>query len=121
MAKPEYEFFQASNVEWTPCEGKVPTLFERILAKDPVSKSATRMLKFEPGTDTSPNGAQVHDFWEEVYILDGSIHDVQLNQTFEKGSYACRPPGMPHGPWLSPSGCVTFEVRYYSSSDSESK
>ncbi|MED5569770.1 MAG: cupin, partial [Chloroflexota bacterium] len=29
------------------------------------------------------------------------------------GMYACRPPGMPHGPYLSPIGCTTFEVRYY--------
>jgi hypothetical protein len=27
--------------------------------------------------------------------------------------YACRPPGMPHGPWTAPTGCLTFELRYY--------
>jgi len=27
--------------------------------------------------------------------------------------YACRPPGMPHGPWRAPEGCITFEIRYY--------
>jgi hypothetical protein len=37
-----------------------------------------------------------------------------LKQTFRAGEYACRPPGMRHGPWRSPEGCVTFEVRYYS-------
>jgi hypothetical protein len=50
--------------------------------------------------------------WEEVYILEGALHDLTLGQTFRKGSYACRPPGMRHGPWLAPEGCVTFEVRY---------
>jgi len=25
---------------------------------------------------------------------------------------AVRPPGMPHGPFRSPNGCVNFEVRY---------
>jgi hypothetical protein len=27
--------------------------------------------------------------------------------------YACRPPGMKRGPWISKDGCTTFEVRYY--------
>jgi hypothetical protein len=26
--------------------------------------------------------------------------------------YACRPPGMEHGPWRSESGVVMLEVRY---------
>ena len=58
-------------------------------------------------------GVQRHDFWEEVWIIDGALHDIPLNQTFPKGMYACRPPGMPHGPWRTPDGCTTFEVRYY--------
>jgi hypothetical protein len=27
--------------------------------------------------------------------------------------YACRPPGMIHGPYRVPKGCVTLEMRYY--------
>jgi hypothetical protein len=113
MAKPEREFFAADEVGWTPvpdsrCEG----LTERILAADDGGAVATRMLRFEPGTDTTPNGTQVHDFWEEVYILRGSLHDVELDETFTAGMYACRPPGMRHGPWTSADGCITFEVRY---------
>ena len=113
MAKPEREFFPVSGVDWTPAlGGQVPGLFERILATDPHTGVATRILRFEPGTDTSAAGPQVHTFWEEVYILEGSLHDLTLNQTFPRGTYACRPPGMPHGPWVAPDGCVTFEVRY---------
>jgi hypothetical protein len=26
--------------------------------------------------------------------------------------YACRPPGMLHGPYRVPRGCITFEIRY---------
>jgi hypothetical protein len=26
--------------------------------------------------------------------------------------YACRPPGMKHGPYRTDEGCVTLEVRY---------
>lgn len=111
MPKAEREFFPTQEVDWTAAGG-VAGLSERILATDPETGVATRMLRFEPGTNTSPAGPQVHPFWEEVYILEGSLHDLSLNQTFGAGTYACRPPGMSHGPWLAPQGCVTFEVRY---------
>jgi ChrR Cupin-like domain len=110
--KTEREFFPVTDREWTPCEGVVPGLTERILAAIPGTGVATRILDFAPGTDTTPNGVQVHDFWEEVYILEGSITDTRLEETFTAGMYACRPPGMPHGPWTSEGGCRTFEVRY---------
>jgi hypothetical protein len=113
MPKPEREFFPVANVDWTPAQGGlVPGLFERILAADPEQGVATRLLRFDPGTNTSAAGPQMHDFWEEVYILEGALHDLTLNQTFGAGTYACRPPGMRHGPWLAPDGCLTFEVRY---------
>lgn len=112
MSKPEHEFFPVDQVGFTACEGHVPALTERILAAG--DGVATRILSFAPGTDTSPNGVQVHDFWEEVYILTGAITDLRLGQTFTAGMYACRPPGMEHGPWRSEDGCTTFEVRYRS-------
>ena len=114
MSKPEFEFFSASDVGWTRVPGGVPGLHERILARDPQSGVATRILRFSPGADTSANGILTHDFWEEVYILEGAIFDITLGQNFTAGMYACRPPGMKHGPWRSPEGCITFEVRYHS-------
>jgi hypothetical protein len=113
LSKPEFEFFPASVVDWTTVESKSPGLTERILAHDPVNGVATRMLRFAPGTDTSPNGTLTHDFWEEVYILEGSIFDIPLGKNFTAGMYACRPPGMKHGPWKTEEGCMTFEVRYF--------
>src|SRR5256714_6827405 len=99
MAKPEREFFSVEHVAWTPAQGGlVAGLYERILATDPQTGVATRMLRFDPGTDTSAAGPQVHPFWEEVFIVEGSLHDLTLDQTFVKGTYACRPPGMAHGP-----------------------
>lgn len=112
MPKPETEFTPVANTAFTPCDGLVLELDERILAKDPASGVATRILRLQPGTNTSLNGTQVHDFWEEVYILDGSMTDLRLNRTFVAGDFACRPPGMEHGPWRSEDGCLTFEVRY---------
>jgi hypothetical protein len=113
MPKPELEFFPVTDVEWTPVfGGTVAGLYERILAADPETGVASRILRFDPGTDTSAAGVQVHPFWEEVYILEGSLHDLTLDQTFPKGTYACRPPGMRHGPWIAEEGCLAFEVRY---------
>jgi hypothetical protein len=113
--KPELEFRMASDYPWVPASNGVPGLYEAILARAGDSHVATRMLRFDPGADTTPAGVQVHDFWEEVYILEGELHDLTLDQTFSAGSYACRPPGMRHGPWLAPRGCITFEVRYVGS------
>jgi hypothetical protein len=107
--KEEREFFAASELPWEPIRG-LPGQFERILAGDSNSADQSRMLRIEPGTVTPET--IVHDFWEEVWILEGSLRDLRLDETFTAGMYACRPPGMPHGPWESPDGCTTFEVRY---------
>src|ERR1700745_4324717 len=113
MPKPEFEFFfPADRIEATNVGG-VKGLSERILSRDPETGDYTRRLIFEPGCDTSAMGVQRHDFWEEVWIVSGSFHDLSLDQTFHAGMYACRPPGMPHGTWRSEEGCTTFEIRYF--------
>jgi hypothetical protein len=113
MPKPEMEFFfPEDKFSWSAVAG-VEGLEEIVLAKDEETGDYTRILRFAPGTDTSPLGLQKHEFWEEVWIVSGAIHDLGMDETFREGMYACRPPGMPHGPWRSDNGCVTFEVRYY--------
>jgi hypothetical protein len=108
--KEEREFFPASEKPWEPIEGS-PGQAERILAGDKRTPDHSRMLRFDPNVTTSET--LTHDYWEEVWILEGSLTDLRLNQTFTAGMYACRPPGMPHGPWTAgPEGCLTFEVRY---------
>lgn len=111
MAKPAIEFFDAETVPWSPVAGQ-SGVSERILAHDPCTGLLTRIVTWAPGIDTSPAGAVEHDYFEEVFILSGSIHDVSLDQTFAAGSYACRPPGTVHGPWTTSEGCVMFETRY---------
>lgn len=112
MAKPECEFFPVTDVEATVCPGDNPKITERILSSDPSTGVASRILHYAPGADSTPMGVQKHDFWEEVYIIEGSFTDLTLGETFTAGMYACRPPGMPHGPWSSDDGVSTFEVRY---------
>ena len=115
MPKEEYELFGHECVPWGPvgagsgaaAEGMV----EKILNLDHSTGVGTRLLKFPPGVETS--AVIVHDFWEEVYVLEGELHDKRLNAAFTTGMYACRPPGMQHGPYSSPIGCMTLDVLYY--------
>jgi ChrR-like protein with cupin domain len=110
-AKAEMEFFDPTRqIDWRPVEGYPDGIFERVLSEDPASGDYTRLLYFQPGVET--HDRLIHDFWEEVFIAEGYLIDKTLGQTFTAGMYACRPPGMEHGPYSTPEGCVTFEVRY---------
>ena len=115
MAKPEIEFTSTSSVEFTRCRPHVEGLLEAILARDDENGTATRILKFEPGTDTSTIGTLTHNFWEEVFLIEGTLTDKRLDRTFRAGDWAVRPPGMEHGPWVSETGAKLFEVRYFRS------
>jgi ChrR Cupin-like domain len=109
MTKPTLEF-HAPDGAWSPTGIDGQT--EQILAADAETGVHTRLLKFAPGTDTSSSGTLAHEFWEEIYIVSGEITDIRLGRSFSAGEYACRPPGMEHGPWISESGALLFEVRY---------
>ena len=113
--KEELEFFdpRATGGVWRRPEGDATgQLEELLLALDEETGDFTRLLRFAPGADTSANGTLTHDVWEEVWIVEGELEDLRLGQRFGPGSYACRPPGMEHGPWLAPAGATTFEIRY---------
>lgn len=114
MGKPTLEFFDPDLTPWEK-ETDIRGLYAKTLAHDPESGSYSRLLKFEPGCDTSEAGVQSHPHWEEIWIVSGAITDLTLGKTFTAGMYACRPPGMKHGPWVSEYGCVTFEIRNYES------
>jgi hypothetical protein len=112
MPKPEIEFKDVDTTfEWRPVAGDRLGIKEKILSLDPESGDYTRLLKFPPGIQTKET--LVHDFWEEVWIVSGTLYDMVKKETYLPGFYACRPPGMTHGPYSVPHGCVTFEIRYY--------
>lgn len=113
MSRTPTEFIDYQIIEREVIEGLVGGLSQRVISQDLESGDLVRVLEFAPGTDTSPNGVQLHDYWEEIYIIDGSIIDLTLNKEFTKGMVASRPPGMKHGPWKTLYGCTMFEVRYY--------
>ena len=117
MAKPEFEFFRPDQIQWEQITGSPtagvggPGVQQKILSQDKESGDVTRLLKFNAGVETKES--ITHDFWEEVWILEGELIDIAKKQTFTAGMYACRPPGMIHGPYRVPKGCTTLEFRYF--------
>ncbi len=109
--KPALEFFPTDPMPWSPVEGQ-PGVAERVLAHDPASGMLTRLLRWDPGFDSTHAGPVTHAHVEEVLILSGSMRDVRLDAEFGPGYFASRPPGMVHGPWVSGEGCVMLETRY---------
>lgn len=112
MRKPELEFHVPDD-EWrVPAGSRSDGLREKLLSADADGTAYTRLLRFDPGAESTPDGSQTHDFWEEVFIVEGDITDLRLGERFTAGMYACRPPGMEHGPWRSENGALMVEFRY---------
>jgi len=103
-------FFDPDLIPWNP-EANIDGLFSKTLASCADTGSYTRLLKFLPGTDTSVAGAQTHDHLEELWIVEGAIHDLSLDRNFIAGMYANRLHHMAHGPWRAPGGAITYELR----------
>jgi hypothetical protein len=107
--KEEREFYDPAELPWAE-DPASPGVSQRVLSADgPVI--LTRLARWRPGLDTSPAGVIRHDYVEEVYLIEGELTDLTLGQTFTAGSYACRPPGMPHGPYRTDPGCTMLEIR----------
>ncbi|WP_427894960.1 cupin domain-containing protein [Kribbella sp. GL6] len=105
--KDEREFFPSGRGEWVEAGGGVA---EQVLSQGP-DGMLTRLARWAPGTTTEA-GVIRHEYVEEVYLLEGELTDLTLQQTFRAGDYACRPPGMPHGPYTTVTGCTMLEIRY---------
>ena len=110
MAKSEQEIHETDTIKWAPVAGS-QGVFEKVLNVDQETGSVTRFLKYEPGARTTE--VLVHDFVEEILVVEGAFVDTRSNATFEKGYYGYRLPGMVHGPYYSEGGMMTFEIRNY--------
>jgi hypothetical protein len=116
--KPHLEFsaVDLAGAGWSPPAGYPADIEEKVLAGrlDEAKKSGnrTRLLRFRPGARTTI--PFVHDYWEEVYLLSGDLVVGDLEPaTYLANTYACRPPGIPHGPFRSKTGCLLLEFHYY--------
>lgn len=121
MNKPHTEFLSLDLAEgWEKIPGYPDGIQQKVLSSDldEVGKmgSRTRLLRFEPGAfSTEPF---VHDHWEEVFLFQGDLivgNDAkgEGGEKFEPPTYACRPPGVRHGPFKSDRGCLLYEIHYY--------
>lgn len=106
--KDEHEFFDTSTLEWIP-DPDIAGVSQKILSHDGAGAS-TQLSRWDAGLDASPAGIISHEFAEEVFLLSGELTDLTLNETFLPGSYTSRQPGMPHGPYVTRTGCVMLVI-----------
>jgi hypothetical protein len=119
--KPHLEFYAVDLREgWHVPPAYPPDIEQKILAGalDGAhgTGSRTRLLRFGPGAHTST--PFVHAYWEEVYLLSGDLYvaDTEGDGRFRRfgpNSYACRPPGVQHGPFRFEDGCLLLVFHYY--------
>ncbi|MGB1877091.1 MAG: hypothetical protein ACPHGY_09270 [Rhodospirillaceae bacterium] len=120
-SKPHIEFMPIEMDDgWERPPGYPEGMYQKVLTSnlDEVNKtgSRSRLLRISPGSfSTEPF---VHDHWEEVYLVEGDLivgNDAkgQGGEQFVAPTYACRPPGVLHGPFTSKTGCVMFELHYH--------
>src|SRR5262245_62335391 len=94
MPEPELEFFKPEHIAWEPVSGSATGgaggagVSQKILSQSE-DGDVTRLLRFEAGVETTES--ITHDFWEEVWILEGELTDLGKDQTVTAGMYACRP------------------------------
>ena len=121
IKKPHKEFHPLNLDEgWEVPPGYPHGFEQKILAGrlDEANKRGgrTRLLRIKPGAfSTEPF---VHDYWEEVYLLSGDLivgndENGSGGEKFASPTYACRPPGVHHGPFKSDGGCCLLEIHYY--------
>ena len=121
VSKEHKEFFPVDfDNGWATPVGYPEGIQQKILAglldEENNLGSRTRLLRFQPGVYTTE--PFVHEHWEEVYLVSGDLtvgNDAngQGGEPFQANTYACRPPGSPHGPFKSEGGCVLFEIHYF--------
>lgn len=121
MLKSAFDFSKIDiNEGWELAPGAGPGIEMKMLSGslDENKKTGvrTRLIRFLPGSFNTE--VFVHDYWEEVYMIKGSItlgNDLPGNKitTTQSPAYACRPPGTNHGPFRSDEGCMFLEIQYY--------
>ena len=124
MNKPHIEFQSLDmTAGWETPPGYPSGIKQKILASDidenRKTGSRSRLLRFDPAVFTT--APFKHDHWEEVYLVSGDLtvgSDGQGRggEPFKAYTYACRPPGVSHGPFKSEKGCLLFEIHYYDES-----
>lgn len=92
------------DIFWQQVE---PGIDELVLNEDAATGRKTLLQRWQPGAANVPR-VFVHDYNEEIYIVEGDLTDTRLRQSWGKGAYAFRKPGMKHGPFTSNKGCLMY-------------
>ena len=125
--KPHIEFKRLDMEQgWETPPGYPEGIKQKVLTSDLDEEGKTgsrsRLLRIEPGCySTEPF---VHDHWEEVYLFEGDLivgndENGVGGEQFLAPTYACRPPGVFHGPFKSENGCTMYETHYYVEPDKD--
>lgn len=122
--KEHLEFFTVDlGTGWETPPGYPDGIKQKILTgvldEEAKTGGRTRLLRIDAGVFTTEPFE--HDYWEEVYMISGDLtvgNDADGNggESFGPNTYACRPPGSPHGPFKSENGCMVYEIHYYDES-----
>lgn len=102
--------------KWEVIEESDGLLEQLTLAIDKVTGDYTRLTRFRAGANTKAFGAKCHDYPEEIMIIKGRLYDEAFAKWLETGSYASRPPGELHGPFVADEECIVLEMSYPSQS-----
>ena len=97
-------------------DGLQQKILSGALDEDAKTGNRTRLLRFAPGAYTTV--PFVHEYWEEVFLVSGDLfvgsdENGRGGERFEPHTYACRPPGVYHGPFRSEAGCLLLEIHYF--------
>lgn len=71
----------------------------------------TRYVRFEAGGRTFQ--PFTHAYWEEAALIEGTVTLLADGVTLKAPAYVIRPPGTPHGPLVSETGCLMIETQYF--------
>ncbi|RZL41930.1 MAG: cupin [Variovorax sp.] len=109
-----------TSTAWSPVACSAGRIEEILLADDldaaAGTGSRTRLARWSAGALI--DRPVVHDFHEEVFVVEGELvvgcdAEGEGGETFGPYTFACRPPGAVHGPFVSRTGCVLLEFQYH--------
>ncbi|WP_045860804.1 cupin domain-containing protein [Teredinibacter purpureus] len=102
--------------QWKAVDGSNGNILELTIAEDPITGDYTRLTQFKNGYSTECFGAKSHDYPEEIFIVSGRVYDQAFEQWLETGTYASRPPGEVHGPFIADGDVLIMEMSFPSQS-----
>ena len=98
--------------QWEEIEGSDGNLHQLTIAEDKETGDYTRLTKFKDGYSTEKFGAKSHDYPEEIFVVYGRLYDKAFDMWLEPGTYASRPLGEVHGPFIADGDVLILEISY---------